>query len=103
MSALPDLELVHFQTEKQRISHQKKQLIRLEEKVEKEVLKILAHLELHPESIILIPASILRQYKAEWKDLCAHPSFHFSADAWYFGLLSKRPQQAKQHFLLKLT
>lgn len=103
MSALPDYDLVHFQTEKQRISHQKKQLIRLEEKVEKEVLKILAHLELHPESIILLPASILRLNKAEWKDLCAHPGFHFSADAWYFGLLSRRPQQAKQHFLLKLT
>ncbi len=103
MSALPDYDLVHFQTEKQCISNQKKQLIRLEEKVEKEALKIVAHLELHPESIILIPASILRQYKAEWKDLCAQPDFHFSADAWYFGLLSKRPQQAKQHFLLKLT
>jgi hypothetical protein len=103
MSALPDFELVHLQTEKQRFSDQKKQLIRIEEKVGKEVLKILPQLELHPESIILLPASILRLNKAEWKDLCAHPRFHFSADAWYFGLLSRRPQQAKQHFLLKLT
>lgn len=103
MNALPDFELLHFQTEKQLISDQKKQLIRIADKLGKEDLKIIAHLELHPESIILIPASIIRLYKAEWKELCAHMNFHFSADAWYFGLLSWRPQQAKQHFLLKLT
>lgn len=103
LSALPDFELINYQTEKQLLSDQKKQLIQIEEKEGKEVLKILALLDLHPESIILVPASMLRYNKADWKALCDHPNFHFSADAWYFGLLSRRPQQAKQHFLLKLT
>ncbi len=101
--ALPDFEIVNFQTENQLISNQKKQVLLIDEKVEKEEIKKLPLLELHPESIIILTAPFLRQSKTEWKRLFENPVFHFSADAWYFGLLSQRPQQAKQHFLLKLA
>lgn len=57
---------------------------------------------LHPDSLLLILEPNNAKYKGNWKKVCALPAFHFSADCFYFGLLSPRPGQAKQHFHLKL-
>ena len=36
-----------------------------------------------------------------WMELCAEKSIHFTADLYSLGLLSKRPQQEKEHFVLR--
>ena len=37
----------------------------------------------------------------EWNKLISHGSFHFTADLFHFGLLSKRSFQEKEHFVLR--
>lgn len=37
----------------------------------------------------------------EWNKLISHTSFHFTADLFHFGLLSKRTFQEKEHFILR--
>lgn len=36
-----------------------------------------------------------------WSELSADHSIHFTADLYSMGLLSKRPQQVKEHFVLR--
>jgi hypothetical protein len=37
----------------------------------------------------------------EWDKLISHSSFHFTADLFHYGLLSKRTFQEKEHFVLR--
>lgn len=37
----------------------------------------------------------------KWNDLVSHSNLHFTADMYQFGLLSKRPFQEKEHFVLR--
>lgn len=37
----------------------------------------------------------------DWNELISHFSFHFTADLFHFGLLSKRTFQEKEHFVLR--
>ncbi len=57
---------------------------------------------LHPDSIFVIYEPQPRKHKSNWQALIENQQFHFSADCFYFGLLSPKPGQAKQHFHLKL-
>lgn len=57
---------------------------------------------LHPDSIIVILEPHQACNMSNWQALIELPQFHFSADCYYFGLLSPRPGQAKEHFYLKL-
>ena len=98
--AFPNFDLLFYKAQPQQILVAQPQIIYIDKNTP---LETLAQLNLHPESILVISPSILRKHKKEWKHLCQHADFHFSADAWHFGLLSPRPQQVKQHFLLKLA
>lgn len=57
---------------------------------------------LHPDSIFVIYEPRRRKQKSNWQALIENQQFHFTADCFYFGLLSPKPGQAKQHFHLKL-
>lgn len=39
--------------------------------------------------------------KEAWNDICALPTVDVSIDLFYFGLIFKRPQQVKQHFVIR--
>lgn len=56
----------------------------------------------HPDTIIIVTDQNERSNKKDWTALTKEEQFHFSADCFYFGLLSPKPGQAKQHFLLNL-
>jgi hypothetical protein len=99
--AFPNFDLLFYRAESEQILMSQAQLIYVGK--ETQDIKALIHLNLHPESILVISPALLRKHKKEWEHLCQHADFHFSADAWHFGLLSPRPQQVKQHFLLKLA
>ncbi len=102
-TSLPDFEFVLFSGDKTIISAQKKQLIFFDHQKSQTSINCIYQFALHPESIVIISAQHIRKQKQDWKVLCENLNFHFSADAWFFGLLSLRPHQAKQHFLLKLA
>ncbi len=57
----------------------------------------------HPDTIVLVTDHNERTNKMAWTALIKEEQFHFSADCFYFGLLSPKPGQAKQHFLLNLN
>ena len=57
---------------------------------------------LHPDSIFVIYEPQPEKQNINWQALIENQQFHFSADCFYFGLLSPKPGQAKQHFHLKL-
>ena len=57
---------------------------------------------LHPDTILVILEPHRSSNKIVWQGIVAHPTIHFSADCFDFGLLSPRPGQAKEHFSLKL-
>ena len=57
---------------------------------------------LHPDSIFVVFEPRHTKQKINWQKLIENQQFHFSADCFYFGLLSPKPGQAKQHFHLKL-
>lgn len=57
----------------------------------------------HPDTIILVTDHNERTNQKAWTELIKEEQFHFSADCFYFGLLSPKPGQAKQHFLLNLN
>ncbi|MEN9290785.1 MAG: hypothetical protein RLZZ357_628 [Bacteroidota bacterium] len=100
-AAFPTFEFLFYRAESEQILMSQAQLIYVGK--ETQDIKALIHLNLHPESILVISPTLIRKNKKEWALLCQQSGFHFTADAWYFGLLSPRPQQVKQHFLLKLA
>lgn len=57
----------------------------------------------HPDSLFVILDIRKKANKESWENSCNSPELHFSADCYYFGLLSLKPGQAKQHFYLKLA
>ena len=42
-----------------------------------------------------------KQTLLQWNDLVSDSAFHFTADLYQFGLLSKRSFQEKEHFVLR--
>ena len=102
-TALPEFECVEAINNLQLADANKKQIIVIAPIADATIYRQIATLEIHPESILLLPAVFVRKQKQHWQALCQQKNWHFSADAWTFGILSPRPQQAKQHFLLKLT
>jgi hypothetical protein len=100
-AAFPSFELIFYRAESKQNLDSQPQLIYVG--LETQGLKALTQLKLHPESILVISPAFIRKNKKEWALLCEQAAFHFTADAWHFGLLSPRPQQVKQHFLLKLA
>ena len=100
-AAFPRFELLFYRAESEQILMSQAQLIYVGK--ETQDIKALIHLNLHPESILVISPTLIRKNKKDWEQLCQQSAFHFTADAWHFGLLSPRPQQVKQHFLLKLA
>lgn len=98
--ALPSFAQINYSTQQACIQAAQPQIIYIDNNTPLEGLK---QLKLHPESILVISPVLLRKQQKVWQQLCQHADFHFSADAWHFGLLSPRPQQVKQHFLLKLA
>lgn len=58
---------------------------------------------IHPESIIILPQSANKKDQLLFEQLYTDAHFHFTADCFYFSILSPRPGQAKQHFYLKLA
>jgi len=57
----------------------------------------------HPASIFIVAYPNNKMNKESWKKICSKDEFRFSADCYFFGLLSPRPGQAKEHFYLKLS
>mgnify|MGYP000014369677 CR=1 FL=1 len=57
----------------------------------------------HPETIFVIADPRAKNNKHHWQNICKSQDFHFTADCYYFGLLSPRPGQVKEHFYLKLS
>ena len=57
----------------------------------------------HPDSIFVISDLRQKENRESWQNLCNASFLHFSADCYHFGLLSRKPGQAKQHFYLKLA
>lgn len=41
------------------------------------------------------------EIEKNWKKIISDDSIHFTVDMYTFGLLSKRPQQVKEHFVLR--
>jgi hypothetical protein len=68
-----------------------------------ELARFVVQHEIHPDSIFFILNHRHRANNIYWQQFIAHPSFHFTADCHYFGMLSLRPGQAKQHFYLKIN
>ncbi|MFM6947177.1 MAG: hypothetical protein ACKOWW_08560 [Flavobacteriales bacterium] len=102
-TALPEFECIEVKNSFRLVAADKKQIIVIAQLTDPSFYEQIASLEIHPESILLLPAVFVRKQKQHWQALYQQENWHFSADAWYFGVLSPRPQQAKQHFLLKLT
>jgi hypothetical protein len=65
--------------------------------------QMLEHDYIHPESIFIVTTPKNKINHEFWKKVCNKAEFHFSADCYFFGLLSPRPGQAKEHFYLKLS
>lgn len=57
----------------------------------------------HPETIFVITDPHAKNNKHHWQNICKSQNLHFTADCYYFGLLSPRPGQVKEHFYLKLS
>lgn len=57
----------------------------------------------HPDTIFIVTDHKERNNIKAWAALTKEEQFHFSSDCFYFGLLSPKPGQAKQHFLLNLN
>jgi len=57
----------------------------------------------HPETIFFISNFNTKLQQRTWLSIIQFSELHFSADCFYFGLLSPRPGQAKEHFYLKLS
>lgn len=58
--------------------------------------------KLNEQTLILIDG--IRNTAAiqqSWRKIISNDSIHFTADLYSFGLLSKRPQQVKEHFVLR--
>ena len=73
---------------------------------EAELPLLLAQLDtykFHPDSMLILLDLHKLKNKSQWNLLISNPCFHFTADAYFFGLLSLKPGQAKQHFFLKLA
>ena len=58
---------------------------------------------IHPESIFIVLEPHVKENQHYWQKISAANTFHFTADCYFFGLLSPRPGQAKEHFYLKLS
>lgn len=58
---------------------------------------------IHPTSIFIVADPNNKLNRATWIKISGKAVFHFSADCYFFGLLSPRPGQAKEHFYLKLS
>lgn len=58
---------------------------------------------LHPDTIFIVFSPHQPNHLGNWHKLIEKQQFHFSADCYYFGILSPKPGQAKQHFHLKLA
>lgn len=101
-AALPDFEGLIGTLDSLAIDPEKKQIIFLPDASKLDFQKFNS-VSLHPESILLLKAKKNALGFKLWSALSATESFHFTADAWHFYLLSPRPKQAKQHFFLKLT
>lgn len=39
---------------------------------------------------------------AAWEQICADPQYHLTMDFFRMGIILKRPQQAKEHFVIKI-
>lgn len=63
---------------------------------------VLQH-SIHPDSIFIVADPNNKLNRTIWVKLCGKAAFHFAADCYFFGLLSPRPGQAKEHFYLKLS
>ncbi|MEY4803825.1 MAG: hypothetical protein RL331_338 [Bacteroidota bacterium] len=63
----------------------------------------LPHQLWHPETIFVVLNPKAKNKRYHWQKLCQMEIFHFTADCYFFGLLSPRPGQAKEHFYLKLS
>ncbi|MEY5000828.1 MAG: hypothetical protein RLZZ211_864 [Bacteroidota bacterium] len=57
----------------------------------------------HPSSIFVLLDLRTSKANGAWQELISENDMHFTADCHYFGLLSLRPGQVKQHFYLKIT
>lgn len=57
----------------------------------------------HPDSLFVIIDIRKKENWERWQNSCNSSLLHFSADCFYFGLLSRKPGQAKEHFFLKLA
>lgn len=64
---------------------------------------VLQHQLWHPETILVVLNPKAKNKRHHWQKLCQMEVFHFTADCYFFGLLSPRPGQAKEHFYLKLS
>ncbi|MEN9972593.1 MAG: hypothetical protein RIS20_940 [Bacteroidota bacterium] len=55
------------------------------------------------EQTLIVLLGIRRDKQAflKWNDLVSDAAFHFTADLYQFGLLSKRSFQEKEHFVLR--
>lgn len=58
---------------------------------------------IHPASIFILLEPHAKANQHYWQNIYADKTFHFTADCYFFGLLSPRPGQAKEHFYLKLS
>ena len=65
--------------------------------------EVFQHQFIHPESIFILLEPHAKANQQYWQNLYAAQTFHFTADCYFFGLLSQRPGQAKEHFYLKLS
>ncbi|MDP4867378.1 MAG: hypothetical protein NWR10_00530 [Crocinitomicaceae bacterium] len=63
----------------------------------------LQHQLWHPETIFVVLNPRAKNKRHHWQKLCQMEVFHFTADCYFFGLLSPRPGQVKEHFYLKLS
>lgn len=63
----------------------------------------LEQLYIHPQTIFIVAAPNDKINRESWKNVCSKAAFHFTANCYFFGLLSPRPGQAKEHFYLKLA
>jgi hypothetical protein len=64
---------------------------------------VFQHQFIHPASIFILLEPHAKANQQYWQNIYANKTFHFTADCYFFGLLSPRPGQAKEHFYLKLS
>jgi len=65
--------------------------------------QVFQHQFIHPASIFILLEPHAKANQHYWQNIYADKTFHFTADCYFFGLLSPRPGQAKEHFYLKLS